>query len=139
VLDLSRLEIDELVALFRERRADFVERVYVRAEEINVAADFHMKSALRLLEKRGLDAARYLSHIPPTVVHEALARLTATGDEASGMRRFLELFGHRSPKDYELAQKRYSEDPALVQSLADRATHAVPRASNEPDLPAGRC
>ncbi len=132
-IDLSRLSLDELVALFAERRADFVERGYVRAEEINVAADFYLKSALRALEKKGLDAATFLAHLPVTVVHTALEALQ-NGDSEG----FVAQFGHRAPLDYELSQPRYGEDPALVRSLSSSAGsgHAAPMQA--PTLPRGR-
>jgi rifampicin phosphotransferase len=140
VLDLSRLCLDELVGLFGERRHDFVTRSYVRAEEINIAADFYLKGALRALEKKGLDPALLLAHIPPTIVHEAMELLTRVGRKEIEAARFLEVFGHRAPLDYELAEPRYSEDLARVETLAVRAAAAGGHVSTAeaPSIPAGR-
>ncbi|MDZ4772283.1 MAG: PEP/pyruvate-binding domain-containing protein [Planctomycetota bacterium] len=118
-LDLTRFTLAELVDTFGEARRDFVERTYVRAEEINIGADFYMKAALRAIEKRHIDAASELSQIPPTVVHTAFERL-ARGDTFG----FVEMFGHRAQLDYEFAEPRYVEDPDLVESLADRLSTA---------------
>lgn len=118
-LDLARFDLNELVLIFRESRADFVERIYVHAEEINIAADFYLKTALRAIEKRGIDAADELSRIPTTVVHTAFERL-ANGDTPG----FLEQYGHRAALDYEFSAPRFAEDPALVQEMAARARRA---------------
>jgi phosphohistidine swiveling domain-containing protein len=132
-LDLSRLSLAELAQLFSERRTDFVTRVYVRAEELNVAADFYMKSAMRALRKRGLDPAQHLAHMPTTVVHEAMELLARVGRGEAQSGEFTTLFGHRAPKDYELADPRYVEAPELVQSLAERAADC--RAKTQPPAP----
>lgn len=140
VLDLSRLRLDELVALFAERRRDFVTRSYVRAEEINIAADFYLRGALRALEKKGLDPALILAHIPPTIVHQAMELLARVGRNEVEITSFLEVFGHRSPLDYEFAEPRYSEDLVRVRALAARAgtfhAHAAP--SEAPSIDGSR-
>ena len=46
-LDIARFDLIELVECFVEARRDFVGRSYVRAEEINIGADFYLKAALR--------------------------------------------------------------------------------------------
>jgi phosphohistidine swiveling domain-containing protein len=121
-IDPSRLRVAEIIALFGKWVERFVKSTYVEAEKINLAASFYLRAARADLEKRGLDAALHLSRIPETVVHKAMSLLSAMrgGDGAAGI-TFLDLFGHRSPNDYELAQPRYREDPALVRDLAARA------------------
>ncbi|MCC6407768.1 MAG: YidC/Oxa1 family membrane protein insertase [Planctomycetes bacterium] len=132
-LDLTRLSLADLTHLFAERRADFVTRVYARAEEINIAADFYLKLALLALRKRGLDPAEHVAHLPPTVVHEANELLGRVGRGEASESEYLALFGHRAPHDYELAEPRYCEAPELVRSLAARAAssrpHGAPRAA----------
>ncbi|MBL8859780.1 MAG: membrane protein insertase YidC [Planctomycetes bacterium] len=135
VLDLSRLTLDELVEAFVEARREFREQNYVRAEEINIAADFYMKAALRELKKRGIDAAPELSKIPVTVVHTALERLATAHATDGDTRGFLELFGHRAPLDYEFAEKRYGEDPTLVEALAARSVSARPHTDHALSIP----
>jgi YidC/Oxa1 family membrane protein insertase len=127
VLDLGRFTLDELIAAFGAARRDFLENAYERAEEINIGADFHLKAALREIAKRRIDAAAELSQLPPTVVHTAFEALAA-GDRG----RFLELFGHRAPLDYEFAEPRYAEDAELVERTA---RHTVPARGSETAAP----
>jgi membrane protein insertase Oxa1/YidC/SpoIIIJ/rhodanese-related sulfurtransferase/phosphohistidine swiveling domain-containing protein len=125
-IDPARLRLQELTSLFRKWTERFVKSTYVEAEKINLAAGFYVRAASRDLERRGLDIARHLGHIPETVVHRAMALLSAMrGGEAGAGDQFLDLFGHRSPNDYELAQPRYREDAALVEELVSRAGSPV--------------
>jgi rhodanese-related sulfurtransferase/phosphohistidine swiveling domain-containing protein len=135
-LDLGRFTLAELTSLLAERRADFVARSYTHAETINVAADFYLKAAMRALREAGLDPAEHLAHLPPTVVHRAMQLLARAGRDPGETRAFLELFGHRAAKDYELAEPRYSEAPELVREMAERSAGAtVPAAGEAPDVP----
>jgi len=126
-LDLGRLELGELVSLFRERAQRFVEVDYARAEEINIAAELFLKTAVRELEKRGIDAAGELSHMPTTVVQEAAQLLGRVGRGEASAADFLAHSGHRAPHDWELATPRYSEDETLVTTMAKRSVGLVPR------------
>jgi YidC/Oxa1 family membrane protein insertase len=137
-LDLDRLTQLELVDLFREVSQSFVEENYLRAELVNVAADFYFKTAVRELEKRGLDPAEHLSHLPQSVVNEAMELLAAIGRGEAETSAFLKLFGHRAPQDYELSQPRYAENPELVATMAKRSAGAVRRMTDAPPLPAQR-
>ncbi len=119
-LDLSKFSQTELVELFSERRRDFVTRSYARAEEINIAADFYMKSAILSLRKKGLDPAEALGSPPKTVVHEATELLARVGRGEADLAEFMSSFGHRAPKDYEFAEARYREAPEVARSLAAR-------------------
>ena len=47
---------------------------------------------------------------------------------------FLDLFGHRAPNDYEFADPRYMEDPALVEQLIATASAAPAAAKQEREL-----
>jgi len=129
-LDLGRLELAEVVALFRERARRFVEVDYARAEEINVAADLYLKTAVRELEKRGIDAAGELSHMPTTVVQEAAQLLGRVGRGEAEAAEFLVHSGHRAPHDWELSTPRYAEDEELVATTAARSLGLVPRAQS---------
>ncbi|HVS11780.1 MAG TPA: PEP/pyruvate-binding domain-containing protein [Planctomycetota bacterium] len=137
-LDLSRLDLAELVELFESERRQFVQATYVEAEKVNLAADAYLKTAVRALERRGLDAGAHLGDMPSTVVHEAMERLAAhkRGDEP--LASFLELFGHRAPHDYELSQPRYREDPELVREMAARSAPMARRRPMLLDAPRGR-
>ncbi|MFN0008757.1 MAG: PEP/pyruvate-binding domain-containing protein [Planctomycetota bacterium] len=120
-LDLARLDLDELVDLFRRTSIRFHTEDYVHAEVVNVAADFYLKVAVRQLEKRGLDPAQHLSHLPPTIVHEAMERIARVGRGESELSEFLALFGSRAPHDFELAEPRYSESPSIAMSMVSRS------------------
>jgi len=142
-LDLTRLTIKELVELHDETVERIVRGSYLEAERINVAADLYFKSAVRLLEKRGLDPARYLGHLPRTVVTRALEALRATGRPETDVPAFLKLFAHRAPQDYELSQPRYAESPKTVRAMAQRSSSAQPARSEAPapvpaPVPGGR-
>lgn len=137
-LDLDKLTQVELVDLFKEVSRAFVERNYLRAELVNVAADFYFKTAVRELEKRGLDPAEHLSHIPQTVVNEAMELLAAIGRGGADVSAFMKIFGHRAPQDYELSQPRYAENPELVSTMAKRSAGAVRHVSEAPSLPSRR-
>jgi len=135
-LDLGRLSQAELTELHRERRQRFVRETYLQAELVNVAADILFKTAVRTLEKHGLDPAEHLAHAPRTVVEEALAMLAEVGRGTRPRGEFLALFGHRSPQDYELSAPRYSEDEALLDAMAARSSRTLPHApSAAPALP----
>lgn len=120
-LDLTQFSFKELVDLHEETERRILEESYLAAERINIAADFYFKAAVRALEKRGLDPARYLSHLPETVVHQAMERLAAVGRGDADLSAFLKLFGHRAPQDYELSQPRYSENPKVARAMAQRS------------------
>jgi phosphoenolpyruvate synthase/pyruvate phosphate dikinase/rhodanese-related sulfurtransferase len=137
-LDLSRLDLAEVVELFETERRQFVQTTYVEAEKVNLAADAYLKTAVRALERRGLDAGAHLGEMPSTVVHDAMERLAAHKRGEEPLASFLELFGHRAPQDYELSQPRYREDPELVREMAARS---APVARRRPTLllaPRGR-
>jgi len=121
-LDLDRLDTRELLGLLQDWSDDFVHGTYVQAEVINVAADFYWKTACRHLEKAGMDPARHLKVTESTIVHHAMSLLVDIRQGRRPVEDFLDLFGHRSPNDYELSQARYREDPALVEALTQQAT-----------------
>jgi YidC/Oxa1 family membrane protein insertase len=120
-LDLSRLSFDELVDVFRRTSRSFMTEDYVRAETINVAADFYFKVAVRELEKSGFDPAACLSHLPQTVVCEAMDLLSRVGRGEAEISAFMDLYGHRAPQDYEISQPRFRETPSLAMAMASRS------------------
>ena len=120
-LDLERLGFEELVDLFRRTAARFQTENYVRAEMVNIAADFYFKAAIRQLETQGLDPVDHLSQLPPTVVHEAMERIARVGRGEAELSEFIGSFGHRSPHDYEFAEPRYVETPSIAMSMASRS------------------
>ncbi|MCZ6794007.1 MAG: YidC/Oxa1 family membrane protein insertase [Planctomycetota bacterium] len=120
-MDLRRLTTADLVDLFEDWRREFSTETYFQAELINVAADFYVKMAERQLTRHGLSAAQYLGQIPATVVHRAMSLLPEIQAGKRPVSDFLDVFGHRSPHDYELAAPRYREDEGLVRELVSRA------------------
>ncbi|MBK7875999.1 MAG: YidC/Oxa1 family membrane protein insertase [Planctomycetes bacterium] len=134
-LDLEQLSFKELVELHAETERRILEESYLAAERVNIAADFYMKSAVRALEKHGLDPAQHLAHLPETVVHQAMERLAAAGRGEADLSAFQKLFGHRAPQDYELSQARYAENPKLARAMAQRAgahsANSAPHATPE--------
>jgi len=120
-LDLARLPFDGIVDLFRRTSTRFQTEDYVRAEIVNIAADSYFKAAVHQLGKHGLDPAEHLSHLPPTVVHEAMERIARVGRGESELSEFMELFGHRAPHDYEFSEPRYDESPSVAMSMASRS------------------
>jgi len=121
IMDVSKLTTSEIIRLFEDWLKRFLEETYVQAELINLAADFYFKLAERQLSQRGLQPAKYLSHMPETIVHRAMSLLPEINDGNRPTADFVELFGHRAPKDYELAEPRYSEDPEGVLKLVSRS------------------
>jgi phosphohistidine swiveling domain-containing protein len=134
-VDLTRFSQAELADLHRERRRRFVREVYVQAELVNIAADILFKTALRALQKQGLDPAEQLSHAPRTVVDEAMELLGQIGRNECPRAQFLALYSHRSPLDYELSAPRYGEDPGLVESMAARSSRTQPHLRGNPPPP----
>ncbi len=137
-LELARFSVADLVDLHRTVTHEFVTHNYVRAEIINVAADFYFKAAVRELEKRGLDPALHLAHMPSNVVQEAMDLLARVGRGEAEMEAFLALFGHRAPHDYELAEPRYAANVELALAMAARSAHVPPRKHHDVELPQQR-
>ncbi|HKE00773.1 MAG TPA: PEP/pyruvate-binding domain-containing protein [Planctomycetota bacterium] len=135
-LELARLATSDLLDLFAEWHRAFLEESYVAAERINIAADVAWKAASAQLRRRGLDPGVYLAELPETVVHQAYLRLTAGGDLERSVQEFLELFGHRAPHDFELAEPRFREVPAEVEAMASRIRESSSHASKPDRRPA---
>ncbi|HVR73862.1 MAG TPA: PEP/pyruvate-binding domain-containing protein [Planctomycetota bacterium] len=125
-LDFSRIPAPEMLSLFRDWTGRFLGETYVLAERINLAADFYLKAAKREIEKRCLDVASHLGHLGETVVHRAMSILPEIRSGRKTVADFLAVYGHRAPRDYELADPRYAEDPSLVEELTARATLPSP-------------
>src|SRR5262249_8676032 len=120
-MDLSRLSFDEAVDLYRRTSHQFLTGDYVRAEIINIAADFYLKVAVKDLEKAGQDPVLHLSRLPKTVVAEAMELLARVGRGEAELSEFMRLYGHRAPQDYELSHPRFRETPELAMSMAYRS------------------
>jgi YidC/Oxa1 family membrane protein insertase len=126
-IDLSRLSFEEIVDLCHRTSREFLTEDYVRAETINVAADFYMKVAKTDLEKAGLDPVKYLSQLPSTVVSEAMDLLARVGRGEVELSEFMRFYGHRAPLDYELSQPRFQESPDVALAMAARSTSTSDR------------
>lgn len=122
VMDLSQLETQELFELFESWRTHFIEQTYVEAQMINIATEFSLKLAERELKKRKMSPVNYLGQISETVVHQAMCLLPQIKEGKVSIHAFLDIFGHRAPYDFELAQPRYTEDPTLLKELIANAS-----------------
>ncbi|MCP3870376.1 MAG: hypothetical protein GY703_20240 [Gammaproteobacteria bacterium] len=134
-LDFRRLSTNRLQILFKEWMMNFIRETYVQAEVINVATDFYWKTACTKLEQQNIDPALYLGKIPTTVVQRAMSLLSKQTQKDKAIRDFLELFGHRAPQDYELAQPRYRENPDLVIQQMARAQQSGSHSRSNGRLP----
>ncbi len=121
LVDLHKFNENELFSMLDHVCTRFITENYVQAHIVNIAANFYFTQAERQLAKRGLPAAEYLSTMPPTVVNRAMALLADVKVGRATERDFIELFGHRAPVDYEIADPRYMESPKLVEQLVESA------------------
>lgn len=128
-VDFNKFGDTELFTMLDQVCTRFVTENYVQAHVINILANFYFSQAEKALSKRGLPAAEYLSNAPSTVVNHAMALLSGAKSDRAVQRDFLELFGHRAPVDYEVADPRYTEDPAQVEALIASAQAVNGRAS----------
>lgn len=119
-VDPGAMDLGALFELWRDVHREFTTSTYVEAERINIVADYFVKSASRLLQRRGLEPARVLADLPETVVHRAFELLRTDAADDREHEEFLQLFGHRAPHDFEFAEPRYAEDPAGLAELAQR-------------------
>ena len=117
-IDLSLLETSELLELFSEWKEDLRTRTHVQVEIINIAADFYMRSAERAIRGN----VPVLPEGPRTIVSRAFELLPAIKRGECEKTAFLELYGHRSLHDYELADARYDENPELLANLLERSS-----------------
>ena len=134
-MDFNQLKRDELLALSQEWSDQFITETYLRAEVINVATDFYWKTARAKLEAKGIDPAPYLGNVPQTIMHHAMSLLSSSENSSDSYAKFLEMFGHRAPQDYELSQPRYSESHKLLLKQIKRARKAPDTATFKESLP----
>jgi len=134
LVDLMKFSETELFSMLDHVCTRFITENYVQAHIVNIAANFYFSQAERQLAKRGLPAAEYLSTMPPTVVNRAMSLLADVKAGRAEPREFLELFGHRAPVDYEIADPRYMESPALVDELvaASQEAKSVKKMASRP-------
>ena len=118
-IDLSQLETAELLELFSEWKEDLRTRTHVQVEIINIAADFYMRAAERAIPGK----VPVLPEGPRTIVSQAFELLPSIKRGERGPAAFLEIYGHRSLHDYELADARYNENPELLTNLIERSSN----------------
>ncbi len=135
-IDLQRLTDDELLELATATRERFLHSTYVEAEVVNLAAEAYVAAARRSLERQQLDAAALLGQHVGTVVHHAFQQLAGDEPVAERCSRFVHAFGHRAPRDFELCEPRFAEQPELVATMAQSATAA--RAASNAAEPTGK-
>lgn len=126
-VDFRRLPVEELAPLFRKTMDRFITEVYLQAEVVNVAAEYYTSTAKKELERRGENPTEYLAQGPRTVVHRAMSMLPEIRKGERTIQEFLDLFGHRSPQDFELSAPRYREDLDRVVQMAERAQEGAAR------------
>ncbi|MEC8894713.1 MAG: PEP/pyruvate-binding domain-containing protein [Planctomycetota bacterium] len=126
-IDLSRLETSDLLELFSQWKESLCTGTHVQVEIINIAAEFYMRAAERALKGK----VPVLHNVPQTIVSSTMALLPAIKRGERDAADFLDVYGHRSPHDYELAAPRYSEDPGMLTNLVERSS------SEDHPLPAG--
>ncbi|MCO6431453.1 MAG: YidC/Oxa1 family membrane protein insertase [Deltaproteobacteria bacterium] len=120
-VDFNRLSLSDLIALLKEWGEKFITRTYVEAEKINLAAELYMQTAKTALQRKGLEAAKYLASIPHNETFKAFSLLPEIRQGLRTAGDFLAAYGHRSPYDYELSSSRYEEDPQLVEQLVSQS------------------
>ncbi len=130
-VDFERLSVDKLVKSFAFYTEQFVTQSYVEAEIINICNQFYWNAASSKLAASNIDPNTVLGALPQNVVSQSMNLLAQSNNNPAAVGEFLELFGHRAPTDYELAQPRYCEDPELVQKQIDildgkQTVHAEP-------------
>lgn len=117
-IDFDRLATPDLVAALKQVHDDFVHRTHVEVDIINVAASFYFERAKKLLTEHGLDPTAHLAHVPPTDYDRLLSE---AGRLHGRLRRdfLIAHAGHRAVLDYELASRRYAEEPAPLEALCE--------------------
>ena len=137
---LDRLALPTALALLESWTERFVAETYVEAERINIAADFHLKTALGKLAAAKLDPAAWLGDVGETTVSRAMAHISGERVTADDVEAFLLTFGHRAPLDYELSSPRFDEDMALVRQYVERSigTARDEQGAEQDDLPADK-
>ncbi|MBK7644576.1 MAG: YidC/Oxa1 family membrane protein insertase [Planctomycetes bacterium] len=136
-IDLRQLVLGELVELQAGIVERFLHTSYHEAERVNLAAEVYMRAAVLECTRHGLDPAVMLAHMPASMAHDALNVLARIRLGEVQPAAFLQIFGHRSDHDYELAEPRYRESPAHVAELASRAQLSAPQGA-PPQLPEGK-
>ena len=123
-IDLRKLTQEELLELAATTHARFLQQTYVEAEVVNLAAEAYVAAARRGLEKAGLDAAALLGQGVETVVQKSFRMLAGNESLEQRRGRFVEAFGHRAPRDFELSEPRFAQALDRVTSMAQEIGRA---------------
>jgi rhodanese-related sulfurtransferase/membrane protein insertase Oxa1/YidC/SpoIIIJ/phosphohistidine swiveling domain-containing protein len=107
--DFDRLGVSELVEEIGHLHAHFTGDTHVEVDTINIAANFYLETARRVLTEAGLEPSSVLGHIPETVESRAISE-AATAPAESRQWFMARSVGHRAAFDYELAEPRYAEN-----------------------------
>jgi rhodanese-related sulfurtransferase/phosphohistidine swiveling domain-containing protein/membrane protein insertase Oxa1/YidC/SpoIIIJ len=135
-IDLRKLTQEELLDLAATTHARFLQQTYVEAEVVNLATEAYVAAARRGLEKAGLDAAALLGQGVETVVQKSFRLLAGSESLEHRRSRFVDAFGHRAPRDFELSEPRFVQALDRVTSMAQVAT--APRAPSQVAEPTSR-
>jgi membrane protein insertase Oxa1/YidC/SpoIIIJ/rhodanese-related sulfurtransferase/phosphohistidine swiveling domain-containing protein len=136
--DFDRLAIPELVEEIGRLRDHFVGDTHVEVDTINIAANFYLERARRVLTDAGLEPSSILGHIPETVEGRAIAEAAAVPAESRHW-FLVRSVGHRAAFDYELAEPRYGEDVEALNGLLiakGAIAHPVTQDNADPRLSA---
>jgi rifampicin phosphotransferase len=129
-VDFDRMSSADLLDVMNRIWLNFTRSTHVTIDVINVAAQFFMQDARKVLSAAGLDSFRYLAPTGETAFELAMKAVAhAPAEEKEAVVR--QGLGHRAAFDYELAEPRYAEAPAAIESLC---AQPVPKASSSPDL-----
>ncbi|MCB9885865.1 MAG: YidC/Oxa1 family membrane protein insertase [Planctomycetes bacterium] len=136
-VDARRLGDADLLQLAADVRRTFVEETYVRAETINMAAEYFVGAARSRAQRAGLDAAVVLADHTGTVVSRAFSILGEDRAREDRVHDFLAAFGHRAAHDFELSEARYGEDSGKVFAMLSRrgGRHDAARETSLQTLP----
>jgi rifampicin phosphotransferase len=116
-VDFDRLSSAELIEVMNRIWLSFTRSTHMTIDVINVAAQFFMQDARRILSAAGLDPFRYLAPAGETAFELAIREVAnASAEERDAIVR--QRLGHRAAFDYELSEPRYVEAPRVIDSLA---------------------
>jgi rhodanese-related sulfurtransferase/membrane protein insertase Oxa1/YidC/SpoIIIJ/phosphohistidine swiveling domain-containing protein len=123
-MHFDELSTPDLFRMLDRRYLNFVHDTHREVDVINIAASFHLERAKKLLETEELNASSYLGNIPET--EETRLRLQAQNSGGDDRRLILMSgTGHRAAFDYELSERRYREDPARIDRMAEPKVPAL--------------
>jgi phosphohistidine swiveling domain-containing protein len=118
-VDFDRVSSADLIDVMNRIWLNFTGSTHATIDVINVAAQFFMQDARRILSAAGLDSFRYLAPAGETAFELAVREAaSASAEEKDAIIR--KKLGHRAAFDYELAEPRYAEAPTIIEALCSQ-------------------